>query len=644
MKNLIVIILWILYSYLIVNSVMAEKQIVSNFIKIPPFARAAGMGEAFCAISDGTYGLYYNPAALSSILGYEIQISNIYWLQGINYWYFAIINPDPILDWGKIGISFSYFKAQRPSLILDNSIIGWDEFEETPDFLGNYSVNFASSFDFSQKFSSGVNLKWTYDYTEKVTGSNLSIGLGVIYKIKFDSNNLKIGLLISSNGPKMRLLERGISIPDTLTLGGAYEFSFLDKKMILALQAETEIQYKSILNSGLEFYLNEFFTLRSGCKIGAYNSISAGIGYKNKNIEINYAFENYEKKGNCHYISLILTWGTPAIKLAVVPDIFSPDSNEKFDKVYLMPVFHDIDFIKNAKINIYKNEKKVGEIPISDFKINKIEWDGKLNNKTLKDGEYKISAEAEYVINGSSESEKIKVLIDTTPPEINVEGNPKYLKPGQKEALLVPANFYFTAKDKSGISEWYFEIRDSNNEIFFSKVGEGNPPQEFLWNGIGNNGEYINTGEFYYYTFMAEDNVGNKAQTKPKYQLVLLKEIKLIFLSDAVFEKNKADVKIESFSKLKQIKDILKKYTESEIIITGYTDGTELGNYKSEEELALARANAIKFFIENMLQITDKKITTLGYGGKIKKEELNIKDSRQNQRRVEVIIKSTVYE
>ena len=34
----------------------------SNFLKIPPFARPAGMGEAFAAVSDGTYGLYYNPA------------------------------------------------------------------------------------------------------------------------------------------------------------------------------------------------------------------------------------------------------------------------------------------------------------------------------------------------------------------------------------------------------------------------------------------------------------------------------------------------------------------------------------------------------------------------------------------------------
>ncbi len=628
---------------LTINS-FAQKKIVSNFIKILPFARAAGMGEAFCAISDGTYGLYYNPAALSTILGYEIHISNIYWLQGINYWYLGLINPDPILDWGKIGLSFSYFKVQRSSLIPDNSIIAWKEFDKLPEYLGNYSVNFASAIDFSKELSTGINLKWTYDYTQKVTGSNFSIDLGVIYKIKFDTNNLKIGFVLSSNGPKFRFIERGISLPDALIVAGAFEFNIFDKKTIFAIQAETEAHYKSLFNSGIEFYLNELFALRTGFKIGAYNTISAGIGYKNKNIEINYAYENYEKFGSCHYLSFILTWGTPFVKFNIVPDIFSPNSDGKFDKIYLMPVFRDVDFIKNAKINIFKDKKYIGEIPVIDCKINKIEWDGKVNGKILKNGEYELFAEAEYVINGSSESQKINVLIDTEPPELSVKGQPKYLKPGQKEALLIPATFYFNAIDKAGISEWSFEIRDKNNNIFFNTRMEGDPPLEFLWNGVGNNGEYINTGEFYYYTFYAEDNVGNKNQTKPEYQIVLLKEIKLTFFSDTIFEKNKADVKIESFSKLKQIKDVLEKYTESEIIIIGYADRTESGNYKTEEDLALARANAIKFFIEDMLQVKDKKIMVFGYGSKGKVENLKREEEKQGQRRVEVIIKSTVYE
>ena len=49
----------------------------SNFLKIPPFARAVGMGEAFTAVSDGTSALYYNPAGLSSVMGYEFQATHI---------------------------------------------------------------------------------------------------------------------------------------------------------------------------------------------------------------------------------------------------------------------------------------------------------------------------------------------------------------------------------------------------------------------------------------------------------------------------------------------------------------------------------------------------------------------------------------
>ena len=49
----------------------------TNFLKIPPFARAEGMAEAYTAISDGTYGLYYNPAGIGSGIGYEVQASHI---------------------------------------------------------------------------------------------------------------------------------------------------------------------------------------------------------------------------------------------------------------------------------------------------------------------------------------------------------------------------------------------------------------------------------------------------------------------------------------------------------------------------------------------------------------------------------------
>jgi outer membrane protein OmpA-like peptidoglycan-associated protein len=639
-----IILFILLLSYFFYNCLFAQKTIVSNFIKIPPFARAAGMGEAFVAISDGTYGLYYNPAALSTILGYEIQFSNIYWLQNINYWYLGLINPDPILDWGKIGLSFSYFKVNAPDNIPENSIIAWNEFEEKPEYLGNYSVNFASSIDFSKAFSIGINLKWTYDFTDRVTGSNFSIGLGALNRIKLFDNNLKSGLIFSSNGPKFRLIERGISLPDTLTTGISYEFNLFERKVILATQFETESQFKSIFNSGIEFMLNEAITLRGGIKRGAYNCFSFGAGYKNKNIEFDYAFESYENYGNTHYFSFILTWGTPSVKFSVVPFAFSPNGDGNFDTVFLMPEFRDTDFIKNAKIKIFKEKYKyLGEIPVTDYNAKKIEWVGKINGKILKDGLYYVSAEAEYVINGSSESEKEKVLIDTTPPEIKVIGEPKYLKPGQDEALLIPATFSFFAEDESGIGEWEFKIIDDSNNVFFSLKGEGPPPLNYVWDGKGNNGNYINTGEFYYFTFSAIDNVGNKAISKPQRQLVLLKEIKLTFSSEALFEFGKANVKIESYTNLKKIKEIIGKYPDSEIIISGFTDGNEYGEYKTEEELSLARAEAVKFFIENMLNITDKKITTFGYGSKFPVDKANTEEAKKKNRRVEIIIRSTIY-
>ena len=186
---------------------------------------------------------------------------------------------------------------------------------------------------------------------------------------------------------------------------------------------------------------------------------------------------------------------------------------------------------------------------------------------------------------------------------------------------------------------------DSNKRVFFNTGGKGEPPLSYIWDGKSNKGDYVDTGELYYYSFIAYDTVGNKAQTKPQAQVVLLKEIKLTFASDALFDVGEADVKISAYSILKTMKKVIAKHPDSKITVEGHTDSLRPTGikYKTNKELSKARAEAVKFFMVNLLSMEKDRIITIGRGAESPVASNNTKEGRIKNRRVEIIIKSTIY-
>jgi chemotaxis protein MotB len=144
---------------------------------------------------------------------------------------------------------------------------------------------------------------------------------------------------------------------------------------------------------------------------------------------------------------------------------------------------------------------------------------------------------------------------------------------------------------------------------------------------------------------MTKDSVGNKAMTKPAPIVILLREIKLTFSSDALFDIGQADVKISAYSVLKTIKNVLDKNPESEILVSGYTDNIQPHGikYKNNTELSKARAEAVKFFMVNLLGYDGNRIRTEGKGELNPIADNSTDEGRKKNRRVELTIKSTIY-
>jgi len=618
----------------------------NTFLRVNPFARAAGMGDAYTALSDGSYGMYYNPAGMLSILGYEAQYTRGFWWGGIGYDYLTLVNPDPILSWGKIGLGFLWVRAEESA--LNDEIIDWDCPECGGSSYSLYGFQFGSAFDIVENvLSVGLKLDFTTEYMEDYVDFKAYCDIGFIYRTIFSGNLLRVGLVLTGLGSDSVYVSEGFDFPVNVRLGISDEFVLEDSKLVLSGEIFSEFRTgRHNFFIGAEYLVNDFISFRAGYKTAGYTHPSLGVGIRKENIELHYAYNSLDGYGATHTLSLVYSWGTPPARIDVYPDKFSPNGDSVLDNVMISPVLGEKDLVTALRVNIYdeKGEKKIYSFSVDDIDVKTVTWDGKVKGRVLKDGKYRVSVEADYIVNGSSESYKYPVEIDNTPPRIKVDASPEHLIKSGSKALLIPATFTFYAEDKNTMAMWKLEITDSNNRLFFRTGEQIEPPFTYIWDGASNNGEYVKSGNIYYYSFSVKDEVGNTARTKPKAQVVLLREIKLTFSADTLFDDGKADVKLSAYSKLKGMKDVIKKHPESVIIVAGHTDDRENpGTFKTRQALSKARAEAVKFYMLNLLKIKDKKIETTGHGASLHVASNRSKEERAKNRRVEVIIRSTIY-
>jgi len=624
----------------------------SNFIKIPPFARPAGMAEAFAAVSDSTCGLYYNPAGLASTFGFEAQITHVSWFQDLDYEFLAFSAPLPYVDWGRVGFAFAWF--QVPEMNRTDALTA-------PELADLNSVDFGSkktgvfsprdfaiilgyAMDLRDNLSAGVSIKYINQSIDSYSGDNITADIGFLYRHELAGNFLRAGVSLSNLGSELKMNTLAFEPPKILKVGVSDRLDLFGGRLLAAAQAVIQADYDSLYSLGAEYWIQNIFALRCGYKFGAFNHPTLGAGVKYSGLEFDYAFMGYDDLGPTHRFSLLYSWGAPPVKLSVFPAVFSPNADSYLDNAAFTPGLKTREKLRSMKINIYDSAGLLAASFPAKAGDKSAAWDGNNGALTLPDGVYSASLEAEYET-GKSESSRVQVEIDNTPPSLRLDAEPKLLKPGSQDSLIIPATFTLFASDRNRISRWQFLIWDYNKKLFYSESGSGEPPLSIIWDGKGTNGDYVETGRVYYYSLIAYDTVGNKSQTKPEAQVVLLREIKLTFSSDAIFDPGQADVKITAYGILKNMKKVIAQHPESEIIVSGHTDNIQPRGikYKDNMELSKARADAVKFFMVNLLSMDEKKISTEGYGETRPVASNDTLEGRLKNRRVEITIKSTVY-
>lgn len=406
-----------------------------NFLKIGVGARAAGLGDSYCAIAEDATALYWNPAGIAQIIHSEVSFTHLIWLDNINYSYVGFVQPLPLLKLDKraIGISVAYLTSGK--------IVGYDYQDTVGTDYSSYDL--ALGFSYAQAVNRdlfiGTTLKLVTENVELYNGRTNMMDVGVLYRYL---DNLSFAGCVQNIGTKFVLGRREETIPLIVRVGSKMTIS----NLLLNLDLVKPIDNNLNINLGGEYNLNRTFVIRAGYKyrlggndlIDGINNISMGLGIKYQSLKFDYAFVPYgDLSPATHRVSL----------------------NIKFDGI-----FSRKKEVSKKADNIEKKEDNLNEINISSA----------TETKSIADIS-SSTATAEVVLSTMTELSK---LLPSTPPSLMEEALDPTRLPKSKIYIRVSDNqskmlFNTTIKISQGESLVARAVTDEEGKYVSDELPSG---------------------------------------------------------------------------------------------------------------------------------------------------------------------------
>lgn len=111
--------------------------------------------------------------------------------------------------------------------------------------------------------------------------------------------------------------------------------------------------------------------------------------------------------------------------------------------------------------------------------------------------------------------------------------------------------------------------------------------------------------------------------------------IKITFDSGILFDFDSAELRTNAKNEIDQLSDILKKYEDTNILVTGYTDS--VGSEEYNQKLSERRARSVVDYAEN-LGVNESRFSVVGHGESHPVATNDTEWGRQQNRRVEIAV------
>ncbi len=271
----------------------------AQFLKIGVSARAAGMADAYIAVTRGAESVHYNPAALAWIEGTAISFNHTRWFAGINHEFAAVAHT-----FGRHGS----FAISMTSLYTDEMKVRTplqpDGTGET-FYAGNLRVGVSYARYLTDRVTFGGSVNYIYMSLYKGFEAHAwAADIAVLYVTHF--RGFCFGMKVANFGTEVKFVNEEYPLPTTFTFGLAMNAIQTEhQKLLVSVSAFKPNDGKPLGQIGTEWSYRGTLYLRAGYRINhevARFAFGGGvsIGVAGYQLSFDYAYSDFMLLGAAH--------------------------------------------------------------------------------------------------------------------------------------------------------------------------------------------------------------------------------------------------------------------------------------------------------------------------------------------------------
>jgi hypothetical protein len=251
----------------------------AQFLKLGAGSRAGAMAEAYSALADDAYALYYNPGAAARLSSVEIAGAHTEHFQGMSYEFLGLAVPlkgSQVMGLAVYNLSISGIERRTDDTAESLGSFG----------AGDYSYNLTYACRFGETLGAGVTGKLIHQTIDSYRSSAFGADLGVHYVPKPDADRpVSLAFVLRNAGTRPSFAGVSDPLPVGAVAGVAFPAvpgrlhfdldvsKYRDTDIIVAVGAEARKSFTSELRGALRAgYSNS----RPGLE--GFNGVTLGVG------------------------------------------------------------------------------------------------------------------------------------------------------------------------------------------------------------------------------------------------------------------------------------------------------------------------------------------------------------------------------
>ena len=176
----------------------------AGFLGIDMGPRGTAMGGAYVSVANDVSAMYWNPAGIARINGFEASFTNTKWIADLSLNFAGAVLP--LGDVGNIGINATFLTMDQIERTTISQPEGTGEFFDA----GSYAFGLSYARNLTNQFSIGVNAKYIDERLYHSSATGFALDVGALFDTKF--YGLMLGMSISNYGTKLQLDGRDMDV------------------------------------------------------------------------------------------------------------------------------------------------------------------------------------------------------------------------------------------------------------------------------------------------------------------------------------------------------------------------------------------------------------------------------------------------